>query len=53
MCKQMKGIPCGQNKDKGNGIWSLVWSLLCDIAQQQDETDAYQATDDDGVSPSS
>jgi len=32
---------------------AVPWGLLADVAQQQDDTDTYQATDDDGVSPSS
>ena len=32
---------------------AVSWGLLANVAQQQDDTDADQATDDDGVSPSS
>jgi len=32
---------------------AVSWGLLANVAQQQDDTDAYQATDDDGVPPSS
>ena len=39
----------GPNKNKDDSFWSL----LRDVAQQQDKTDASQKADDNGVSPSS